>query len=189
MRWVNKYKGKGNEMRLRIFSVLACMIIIPATLLAQGLSREDIRKTEWQMKSQQWKMIHERQNNPMILDQADYDVRYWELTVDVTDIAGQNVTGRVRMVSQSVINGMTTIEYNLHSAMVVDSVLVNGLPAAHTHIGDMLSITLDRAYNIGETITTIVTYTGHPPGGGFGSLTWNTHSGHPIISSLSEPEG
>ena len=175
-------------MRLKIICVIICLVFVPAAIMAQVLTRDEIRQSEWQMKSEFWKAMQERQSDPTILDQNDYDVKYWELTVDVTDISGQTISGRVRMTSQAVVSGLTSIDYNLHTAMVVDTVLVNGVPAAHTHNSNMLTITLDRAYNTGEQFTTLVTYSGHPPGGGFGSFTWDTHNGQPIISTLSEPE-
>jgi aminopeptidase N len=176
-------------MRVKIFIFIACLLILPSILIAQQLTREDIRRTEWQMKSDFWHKLQARASEPTLLDQSDFDVKYWALTIDVTDINGQSISGRVVMTSQPTIDSLSTIDYDLNSAMIVDTVRVNGIPAAYNHHANTLTITLDRRYNRGEQFTTLVTYSGHPPGGGFGSFTWDTHNSQPIISSLSEPEG
>ena len=173
-------------MRAKI-AVLCLMI--PSVIMAQELSRQDFQRSEWQMKTEFWQKLHERQGGGMLLDQTDFDVKYWELTVDVTDINGQTITGNVVMTSQSAIDGLTSVDYDFHYAMDVDSVRIAGQPAAFNHHSSTLTITLDRPYNTGELFTTTVYYGGHPPGGGFGSFTWDYHNGQVIISTLSEPEG
>lgn len=182
------YQRKGFVMRLAILSFLICLLAIPV-FAGQPASREEIRSLEWEMKTKHWHAIRDQQSNPIILDQSDYDVKYWELTVNVTNIQGQRISGQVRMTSAATINGLTSIDYDMHSALTDDTVWVNGQPAVHTRGNNQIHITLDRAYNIGEQFTTYITYSGTPPGGGFGSFTWNTHNGQPIISTLSEPEG
>lgn len=125
----------------------------------------------------------------MTLDQTDFDVKYWELDVDVTNIVGQIIHGKVTMTSECTVDGVTTVDYDFHSNMTVDSVFMGGNTVSYTRPNYLIRITLDRTYNEGEQFTTVVYYHGHPPGGGFGSFTWDTHNGQPIISTLSEPEG
>ncbi len=185
---MNLLKGKV-KMRGKILTLILCIVAIPLTLLAEQLTPQDIRNIEWQMKTSYYDKLKERLNEPTILDQSDFDVKYWDLTLDVTDVSGQTISGKVIMTSQAVVNSLSTIDYDLNASMIVDSVKVGGQPAVYNHHGNILTITLDRAYNIGELFTTTVTYGGTPVGGGFGSFTWNTHNGQPIISSLSEPEG
>ncbi len=156
---------------------------------AQEFSRDDFHRAEWEMKSRYAQKLAERQGSDFALDQTDFDVKYWELDINVTDIGGQIVSGKVIMVSESMVDGLTSIDYDFHSSMTVDSVFMYGNSAVYTRPSNIVRITLDRAYNIGEQLTTVVYYHGHPPGGGFGSFTWSTHSGQPIISTLSEPEG
>jgi len=146
--------------------------------------------SEWKMKMEFFqKMLERSDGGGMLLDQSDFDVKYWDLSIDLTDISGQVIWGSVLMTSASTIENLTQIDYNFHSSMTVDSVRMGGLPVTYTRPSGLIRITLDRAYNTGELITTTVYYHGHPPGGGFGSFTWDTHNGQPIISTLSEPEG
>jgi len=177
------------KMRFEKLAISICVMIIPAFVFAQGITRNDFIEAEAQMKSEYYKLLSERSESNLLLDQNDYDVKYWDLTVIVTDVDGPPISGKVIMTVESVIDGMTTIDYNFHSVMVVDSVRINGQAAAFTRPSGLVRITLDRAYNTGEQVTTVTYYHGSPPGSGFGSFTWNTHNGEPIISSLSEPEG
>lgn len=176
-------------MRLKIQLAIACLIALPVLLMAQELSRQEVRNAEYEMKSLYWKHLQERIEAPFILDQTDYDVKHWELDIDVTDLSNQVIYGKVTMTSESNVDGLTEIDYDLHTALEVDSVLMGGQAVSYSHNVHTLTITLDRTYNTGESITTVVYYFGHPPGGGFGSFTWDMHQGQPIISTLSEPEG
>jgi aminopeptidase N len=176
-------------MKLKLFFAGVMILSLSAALFAQEISRDEFRDAEWKMKSLYYQKLMERQEPSLLPDQFDYDVRYWELYVDVTDIAGEIITGKVTMTSESVVDGLSSIEYDFHYAMDVDSVRMYGNPMPYSHQGSVLEITLDRAYDAGEQFTTVVFYHGHPAGGGFGSFSWNYHQGHPIISSLSEPEG
>ena len=172
-----------------LFPVVFLMIAVP--VFAQDMmSREDFRNAEWQMKSEYYRNLLERGGGSAILDQSDYDVKYWELDIDITNINGQIIYGKVIMTSESTVDGLATIDYDFHTSMSADSVFMGGSPVVFTRPSNTIHITLDHAYNDGEQFTTVVYYHGHPPGGGFGSFTWDTHGGgQPIISTLSEPEG
>ena len=176
-------------MRFRVLLTILFVISIPAFVYSQEITRQDFIRLESQMKSEYYKMLLERQEGNFLLDQNDFDVRYWDLSVKVTNIAGQTISGKVMMTVQSVIDSINTVDYDFHSSMVVDSVRINGQPAPYTRPSGLVRITLDRGYYAGEQVTTVVYYHGHPPGSGFGSFTWDTHNGQPIISTLSEPEG
>ncbi len=160
-----------------------------SALWAQEITRDQFRRNEWEMKSRRWQNEKASRNQEVILSQTDYDAKYWELHFDITNISGQIITGVAVLTSRTNIHNLTSIDYNFTSGMTVDSVRMNGLPVNFTRPTNILRITLDRAYNIGELFTTTVYYHGHPDPSGFGSFTWATHSGVPIISTLSEPEG
>jgi aminopeptidase N len=176
-------------MNFRLLFVGMFILGLGVAVSAQEITRDDFRRNEWEMKSLYYQKLMERQEPNLTLDQSDYDVKYWELEIDITNIAGETITGKVTMTSEAVIDGFETVEYDFHSAMVADSVQINGSSAVFSHVGSILEITLDRAYDTGEQFTTVVYYHGHPPGGGFGSFGWDTHAGFPIVSTLSEPEG
>jgi hypothetical protein len=177
-------------MRLKGFLVIMCVLGISVVAAAQEMTRDDFINAEWQMKAKYYQSLLERQESNFLLDQNDFDVKYWDLSVTVTNITGPPISGKVITTVQSVINGLTIVDYDFHTQMVVDSVRINGAPATYTRPAGFVRITLDRTYNTGEQVTTAVYYHGNPPGGGFGSFTWNTHGNNqPIISTLSEPEG
>jgi aminopeptidase N len=175
-------------MKLKSVLVVVCLILLPAMLSAQDLTRQ-FRNTEWEMKCQHWKQLRERLESGIVLDQSDYDVTHWTLDIDVTDIPNQIISGVVTMTSEAVTDGLAEIDYDLSYAMQVDAVTMNGQNVSFTHDENTLTITLDRTYNEGELFTTVVEYFGHPISSGFGSFTWDTHQGQPIISTLSEPWG
>ena len=164
------------KLKLMLFPVVFLMIAVP--VFAQDMmSREDFRNAEWQMKSEYYRNLLERGGGSAILDQSDYDVKYWELDIDITNINGQIIYGKVIMTSESTVDGLATIDYDFHTSMSADSVFMGGSPVVFTRPSNTIHITLDHAYNDGEQFTTVVYYHGHPPGGGFGSFTWDTHGG------------
>jgi aminopeptidase N len=177
-------------MRMKLI-VFMCLILGMGTdVFAQKtMSREDFRNSEWRMKSQYYQKLLARGGGNLALDQSDFDVKYWQLDVDVTNINGQVIYGKVTMTSESMVNGLTTVDYDFHNSMTVDSAFMGGSAVTYTRPSNLVRITLDQAYNQGQQFTTVVYYHGHPPGGGFGSFTWDTHNGQPIVSTLSEPEG
>ena len=176
-------------MKSKVFLAAISLLLFGSSIWAQEITPKEFREAEWRMKSQFWQNQKDRQDDNLILDQSDYDVRYWELDINVTNIEGQIISGKVTMTSESVIDGLSSIEYDLHYAMQADSVFMDGQAVSYTHPGSILEIDLDQTYDTGEQFTTVVYYHGHPAGGGFGSFGWDTHNGQPIISTLSEPEG
>ena len=176
-------------MKLRILLVAAFLSLLPVMLLAQEITPWEFRNADFKMKSQYWKYLQERQESGILLDQTDFDVTHWTLDINVTDIAGETIFGYVTMTSAPTIDGLTEVDYDFHDNMDVDSVMMNGEHVTYIHLSHMLTIILDRAYNSDELFTTTVFYNGHPEGSGFGSFTWDSHNGQPMISTLSEPEG
>jgi aminopeptidase N len=177
-----------------IFITAILFLFLSSLAISQNLAEQpkimqEFHQAEWRMKAEHWKHMQARLGSDLLLDQADYDVKYWELNINVTDNVNQIISGHVVMTSQVVAGSLTQAEYDLHSDMVVDSVLMGGQTVSYTHSNHMLTITLDQAYGNGQHFTTDVYYHGHPAGSGLGSFTWDEHNGTPIISSLSEPEG
>ena len=176
-------------MKSKMYVLLAILMLFPLIAFAQPQSVKEFHQAEWQMKLAHWQELQKRNVGNLVLDQTDYDAKYWQVEIDVTDINGETISGKVTMTSASTIDGLNQIDYDLHSSMIVDSVFMSGEPVTYSHPGHTLTITLDHAYDTGDLFTTVVYYHGQPAGGGFGSFTWDTHQGQPIISTLSEPEG
>jgi aminopeptidase N len=176
-------------MKLKALLMVFLAVALTAVVSAQDVSIQDFHEAEYQMKAEHWRMMKDINDRDLILDQMDFDVKYWELDINVTNIAGQIISGKVTMTSQSVVDGLAQVDYDLNYAMTADSVFMNGQPVTFAHNSNTLAITLNQTYNNGDLFTTVVYYHGHPPGSGFGSFTWEEHNGQPIISTLSEPEG
>jgi aminopeptidase N len=176
-------------MNFRLLIVGIFVLGLGVAISAQEITRDDFRRSEWEMKSLYYQKLMERQEPGLTLDQSDYDVKYWELDINVTNIEGEMISGKVTMTSEAVVDNLQSIDYDFHYSMNVDSVFMYGEPAAFDHQGSALEISLDQTYNAGQQFTTVVYYNGHPPGGGFGSFAWDDHQGIPIVSTLSEPEG
>lgn len=65
-------------MRLRLIAPVFLILALASSVFAQKMiSREDFRNSEWRMKSEYYQKLLERNGGSVILDQTDYDVKYW----------------------------------------------------------------------------------------------------------------
>ncbi len=116
------------------------------------------------------------------------DVTYYKLDLNIS-YSPQQITGAVTIDAKSLEDNLTSVFYDLQNALTVDSVVAPSGRLTFTHSGNKINLTLDRAYNIGELFEVVVYYHGVPGSSGFGSFEFSSHSGHPIIWTLSEPYG
>lgn len=116
----------------------------------------------------------------------DVDALHYLLDLEF-DAGAHTVSGTVTGQFEVLAPGLTTLALDLYDNMTVTSVSSPGGPLGFTHAGNLLSITLDRPYASGETLTVDVTYGGSPLTTGFGSFTWSTRGGKDLFWSLSEP--
>ncbi|HVP58720.1 MAG TPA: M1 family aminopeptidase [bacterium] len=124
----------------------------------------------------------------MTASQASYDVSYYHLNLTMTP-STKIVSGTVRMEAQVVAGPISSVDVDLYTNMVVDSVkAVGGGLLANSHANDILTITLDRAYSTGEHLAFDITYHGTPSSSA-GAFGFDTHAGLDLIWSLSEPFG
>src|SRR5262249_13186391 len=118
--------------------------------------------------------------------QNDTDVTHCFLDIEVTisPNPSNKITGSNTLDVTSKTSGLTQFTLNLKSNMTVSSVLVNGAAATFTRPADQIVITLDHAYNVGQTFQVKVSYSGTPTGLGMGgssgdasgdSFTFKTH--------------
>lgn len=116
------------------------------------------------------------------------DALHYKLEIDL-DFATETIQGTNTATFASRSHGLTTLSLDLLSALTVNSVLMNGQPVAWTRPTDLIVVTLDRAYNLGEPFTVQVNYGGAPPvPAGFGGLQFTTTGGNrPVAWTLSEP--
>lgn len=123
-----------------------------------------------------------------ILAQEDFDVTRYFLDLEFV-VSSRTVEGSVTITADSLIMGLQTATLDLYDNMAVSAVTTGGANLAHTHGGNVLQVTLDRPYDIGETFEIVVEYGGSPVSGSFGWNKYSQFSEGEMVWSLSEPEG
>ncbi len=119
----------------------------------------------------------------------NYDLIYhrmnWFVNPAVNYISG-SVTSYFKAVTT-----MSTMQFELTDTLTVDSIKYHNTKlTTYTHALNVISITLPSAIPVNHMDSITVFYQGAPPQGvGFGSFIQETHSGTPIIWTLSEPFG
>ncbi|MBI1191253.1 MAG: hypothetical protein GC200_11305 [Tepidisphaera sp.] len=132
---------------------------------------------------------------------GDTDLLTVNLDLNV-DFGAGSLSGSNTMQVRSLVNGLTQFTFMLRSNFLVqrglsgqaadtNKVTLNGgtiasvtTPGANSY---GRTVTLDRPYNMGETFTVKIDYSGVPVSRGFGSINIGTQNGAPIAASLSEP--
>jgi len=123
------------------------------------------------------------------------DALHYELDIEVSNLnpAGNTctLTGTNRMTIRSSIDGMIEFTFRLRSQYTITSALLNDTTDITGSVTTLSTTTrhapLDRAYNTGDEFTLTIAYTGNTFSAGFGSINVGTHSGTPIVETLSEP--
>src|SRR5690606_39103173 len=92
---------------------------------------------------------------------------------------------------KSLSDGLDVIEFDLDTALVVDSVKFHRGLITHLHADNKIYLNLPGQLSKGEIDTVVVYYQGEPASSGFGSFTQATHGIEdiPVIWTLSEPYG
>jgi len=161
----------------------------------KGCNKEAMYKAFIASRGQQDKAVQMLADTPSDTDILDnnFDI---EINPSVAFISGSNT-----MTLASTVNGLTQFTFRLRSTTAtitngytISSVVINGITtlpgSAVTSVGTYgRSITLDRAYNIGEQFTVKVNYSGTPVSVGFGSFVIGATAMNnlPFSCSLSEP--
>ena len=117
--------------------------------------------------------------------QNDYDVSHYliDLYIDTTE---KQIQGQVTMTARSRVSDFDTVEVDLDSSMIVDS--ISGDASSYYRSGDLLLIELSPPVPEGNTFTVQVAYHGQPVRYGLGGpFAFDYHGDDPIIWSLSEP--
>ena len=129
--------------------------------------------------------IQSFQVNPNTLN---YDVTYHELRFTVNP-AQYFISGVVTTTFTALAN-MTTVTFDLANELAVSSVTMNGNSLSFTQLAtEELVITLPTTLATGSSASVVITYSGAPANNGFGSFETTTHSGTPVLWTLSEPFG
>ncbi len=121
---------------------------------------------------------------------ALYDLVYqrmeWEINPNY-----RYIKGAITSYFKSKTQGLSEIEFDLHSGLSVDSILQHKRKIDFFHAGNKLILTLQTPLRIGLIDSVQIFYQGEPPPDnvGFGSFGKSQHLGAPIIWTLSEPYG
>jgi len=114
------------------------------------------------------------------------DVLHYRLDIEI-DHSLQRLAGRntitVRAVQDGVERMVIRLWQGFSAAVTVDGRAV--APARRD--AQTLEVPLGRSYRAGEEFVVAIDYSGTPQTGGMGSITFSTHSGRPIVATLSEP--
>jgi aminopeptidase N len=120
---------------------------------------------------------------------TDTDLIHNDLDIEIFP-STQEIAGANTMTVAARVDGVTTFGVRIASTFAITAVTVNGAPApwAWTVPGVEITVTLDRAYDAGETFAVGVAYDGPAVGLGFGSIVWASAGGRPWVYTLSETD-
>src|SRR4029079_5770102 len=136
------------------------------------------------------RLIHERLAGADRLSFASHHfyVKYYRLEWEV-DPAVRFISGKVTAY-YLVTSSTNSISFDLMSSgLTVDSVKQRNTLLNKQHANDILQISFPSSVSAGSFDSLSIYYKGVPPNTGFGSFVQSTHSGTPVIWTLSEPYG
>jgi aminopeptidase N len=116
------------------------------------------------------------------------NVNYYKLELGV-QTSPNLLTGKVTINSTVISSSITSLFYDLSSALTVDSIKSSSGAISFTHADNVIRITLPRTFNRNELISLTIYYHGVPDPSGFGSFEFGSHGNTPVIWTLSEPFG
>ena len=173
------------------FPALAAPSQIPLAQVPEGLVHDtkytvgQWRLLEAEAKARAWSktLLTKELGTP---NMALYDVTFYDLDLDL-DHVQQILTGSVTVVAEVVGSELGELELNLRNALSVTEVRDGvGKILQTKHAQSILTVTLDRTYLAGETVTLEVDYNGNPDSDYF---SWSSYDGQPMIWTLSEALG
>lgn len=121
-------------------------------------------------------------------DYTSFDVTYQKLNFIVDPVVNY-ISGSVFSSVKFLKDGVDLVYFDLYDALIVDSVQFNQKRISSSHSANKISVTLPKTAAKGDVATFEVFYHGAPPQNGMGSFVASTHSGSPIVWTLSEPYG
>ena len=141
------------------------------------------RMVEAEMKS-----VSSIQNLRVNPNTLNYDVTYHELrfTVD-PNVTNPYINGIVKT-TFTALSDINAVTFDMATALTVSSVTMNSTSLTFSQSNYELNINLPSTVTTGNSATVVITYAGSPPQAE-GAFTRGTHSGTPVIFTLSEPFG
>ncbi|MBK6765504.1 MAG: M1 family metallopeptidase [bacterium] len=147
------------------------------------------------LEATRWHGLIRREQTALDETQADYDVFYYELWIDLRNFAGQQITGHTDIHGQALIPDFRDVVLDFCDTLAVGSVRGTGRQLlSYTRGSQQTVVTLERDYALNEEFALTVYYRGRPClGGGISTFDWFNRSVSsytvPSIATLSEPTG
>ena len=119
---------------------------------------------------------------------SDTDVLHYNLDLQIIPGSPNTLTGTNIITVKCLDDNVTTFPVRLHQNFTITSLQVNDVNATSTrfNVAD-LQVNLNQAFNTNDQFQVKISYTGTPTSGGFGSVTFTTQGGSPVVYTLSEP--
>ena len=121
----------------------------------------------------------------MLTTGSNYDVKYHRFHWQI-DPSQLYISGSVMTLFETKSN-TNQLEFDLVSALTVDSVMYHSATVNFSHTNDILTVMLPATLPVGTLDSVEIVYQGVPPGSGFGSFNTSTHNATPVLWTLSEP--
>lgn len=158
-------------------------VLLTSFCFSQSDDAEFNRMVESEMKSASSTMSVSVNPNTL-----NYDVTYHELRFTVNpNNATASISGVVSTTFTALSN-MNTITFEMATQLVVSAVTMNSVGLTYSQSANELNINFPATITTGTSATVVITYAGNPPTAN-DAFTRGTHSGTPIIYTLSEPFG
>ena len=167
-------------------ALLACLFLsTPALATEVDDHPHPMRRAEAELKGRALQKARLMRRETLDPNQEAYDTRFIDLDIEFFTVT-QSVDGAVEIRVTVTGTSISELVLDFDSALSVDA---TGLAATSaSHVGDLLTLTLDRSYLQGEDLTVRVEYSG-VPNEGEGAFGFESAEGKPLIWSLSEPYG
>ena len=167
---------------MKIKLLLVCFLPMLSCLAQVPYRAASIAESEMKANSKTMNIA----SNP---NTANYDMTYQKLEFTVNPlVVAPYISGKVTSTFTALSN-MTTVTFDLAKALNVSSVKRDNQPLTFTqNTSNELVINLGTAVSAGTSATVEIIYAGNAPQGQE-AFTRSTHSGTPIIYTLSEPFG
>ena len=121
-------------------------------------------------------------------DQEKIDIVYYGIDIEI-DIANQEIIGSVLVNGSVGMDQPDSIELDLTSELVVDSIVSYGETLSFVHNNDMIKVPTQPSIPEGYDFSLEIYYHGTPPSTGFGSFNFDEHLSIDHVWTLSEPYG
>lgn len=118
----------------------------------------------------------------------NYDITYHELRFTVNPNNTTPYIDGIVKTTFTALSNMNTVTFDMATALTVSSVTMNSTNLTFSQANYELVINLPSTLTTGNSATVTITYGGSPPQAE-GGFTRGTHSGTPVIYTLSEPFG